>query len=67
MKGLGFFPKLPLPFPFFASEHSVAPDLPALETGNVTQILLGGCRGVGMVLIVASCIPIAILRASVLV
>ena len=24
VKGLGFFPELPLPFPFFASGHSVA-------------------------------------------
>ena len=67
MKGLGFFPELPLPFPFFASEHSVAPDLPALETGNVTQILLGGCRGVGTALTIASSIPITILRATVVV
>lgn len=42
-------------------------DLPSLETTNVTQILLGGCRGVGTVLTVASSIPIAILRATVVV
>ena len=39
----------------------------SLETSNVTHILLGGCRGVGRVLTVASSIPIAILRATVVV
>ena len=38
--------------------------LPALETGNVTQVFLGGCRWVGTALTVASSIPISILGAT---
>ena len=49
----------------FRTFSGVMSGLPALETSNVTQILLGGCRGVGTVLTVASSIPIAILRATV--
>ena len=41
--------------------------LPALETSNVTQILLGGCSGVGTALTVVSSTPITILRATVVV
>ena len=44
----------------------VVSSLPALETSNVTQILLGGCRGVGTALATVSSIPISILRATVL-
>ena len=42
----------------------IVSSLPALETSNVTQILLGGCRGVGTALTVASSIPFTILRAT---
>ena len=45
----------------------VVSGLPALETSNVTQILLCGCPGVGTALTVASSIPITILRATVVV
>ena len=40
---------------------------PALETSNVTQILLGGCSRVGTVLTGVSSLPITILRANVVV
>ena len=45
----------------------VVSGLPALEIGNVTQIFLGGCRGVGTALTVDSSIPITILRATMVV
>ena len=51
----------------FRTFSGVVSGLPALETSNVTQILLGGCRGVGTVLTIASSIPIAILRATMVV
>ena len=51
----------------FRTFSGVMSGLPALETSNVTQILLGGRRGVGTVLTIASSIPITILRASVVV
>ena len=51
----------------FRTFNGVVSGLLALETTNVTQILLGGCRGVGTILIVASSIPIAFLRATVVV
>ena len=51
----------------FRTFSGVVSRLPALETSNVTQILLGGCRGVGTTLTVASSIPITILRATVVV
>ena len=38
--------------------------LPALVTGDMTQVLLSGCCWVGMVLVVVSSIPISILRAT---
>ena len=41
--------------------------LPPLETGNMTQIFLGGCCGIGMTLTIASSIPITILRATMVV
>ena len=41
--------------------------LPALETGNVAQIPLGWCCGVGTVLAATSSIPTAILGATVVV
>ena len=41
--------------------------LPALETSNVTQVLLGGCRGVGTALTAVTSIPISILRPTVVV
>ena len=52
---------------YFRAFSGVVYGLPALETSNVTQILLGGCRGVGTVLAVASSIPITIFRATVVV
>ena len=39
----------------------VVSSLPALETGNMAQILLGGCCRVGTALTVVSSIPISIL------
>ena len=51
----------------FRTFSGVISGLSALETSNVTQIPLGWCRGVGTVLTVASSIPIAILRATVVV
>src|SRR6187399_2516269 len=41
--------------------------LPALETGSVAQIPLGGCGWSGAVLIIICSIPIPILRAIVIV
>ena len=49
----------------FRAVTGVVPSLPALETGNVTLILLGGCGWVRVVLIAACSIPISILRATV--
>ena len=43
----------------------IVPSLPALETGNVTLILLGGCGWVRAVLIAACSIPVSILGAIV--
>ena len=51
----------------FRTFSGVMSGLPALETSNVNQILLGGCRGVGTALTVASSIPITILRATMVV
>ena len=51
----------------FRTFSAVMSGLPALETSNVTQILLGGCRRVGTVLTIASSIPIAILGATMVV
>ena len=45
----------------------VVPSLPALETSNVTLILLGGCGWVRAVLIAACSIPVSILGATVVV
>ena len=45
----------------------VVSSLPALETSNVTQILLGGCCWVGTALTVAPSIPISILRATLVI
>ena len=50
----------------FRTFSGIMSGLPALETSNVTHIL-GGCCRVGTVLTVASSIPIAILRATVVV
>ena len=41
--------------------------LPTLEAGNVAQILLSRCSGVGVMLIVVSSIPIAIPMAIMVV
>ena len=51
----------------FRTFSGIMPGLPALETGNVTQIPLGWCCRVRMVLAVASSIPIAILGATMVV
>ena len=51
----------------FRTFSGIMSGLPALETGNVTQIPLGWCCGVGTVLTVTSSIPIAIFRATVVV
>ena len=51
----------------FRTFSAIMSGLPALETSNVAQIPLGWCCGVGTVLTVASSIPIAILRATVVV
>ena len=45
----------------------VVSGLPALEIGNVTQVFLGGCRGVGTALTIASSILITILRDTMVV
>ena len=44
----------------FGTFGGVVSGFPALEVGNVTQIFVCGCCGVGMILIVVSSIPIAI-------
>ena len=44
---------------------SVVPSLPALVTGDMTQILFSGCCWVGTVLVAACSIPISILGATV--
>ena len=49
----------------FRTIVGVVPSLPALETGNVTLILLGGCGWVRAVLIAACSIPVSILGAIV--
>ena len=51
----------------FRTFSGIISGLLALETGDMTQILLGECRGVGTVLTATSSIPIAILRATVVV
>ena len=48
----------------FRTIIGVVPSLPALETSNVTLILLGKRCWVGTVLVVACSIPIPILRAT---
>ena len=45
----------------------VVSGFPALETGNVAQILLCRCSGVGLMLIVVSSVPIAIPMAIMVV
>ena len=47
----------------FRTIIGIVPSLPALETGNVTLILLGGCGWIRAVLIAACSIPIPILWA----
>ena len=42
-------------------------DFPALEAGNVAQILLCRCSGVGLMLIIVSSVPIAIPMAIMVV
>ena len=51
----------------FQTIIGVVPSLPALETGNVTLILLGGCGWVRAVLIAACSVPVSILGAIVVV
>ena len=44
----------------------VVSSLPALVTGDMTQVLLSGRCWVGTVLVVVSSIPISILRATMI-
>ena len=68
-EGVGILPSASIAITIlcFRALSGVVSSLPALETSNVTQILLGGCSGVGTVLTVVSSIPISILRATVVV
>ena len=49
----------------FRTLIGIVSSLPALVTGDMTQILLSGCCWVGTVLVAACSIPISILGATV--
>ena len=50
---------------YFRTLIGIVSSLPALETSNVTLVLLGGCGWVRAVLVAACFIPISILGATV--
>ena len=68
-EGVGLLSSAPITVSIlrFRALRGIVSSLPTLETSNVTQILLGGCHGVGMVLTIAASIPIAILWANMVV
>ena len=66
-EGIGLLPRASIPIAILQLRTivGVMPSLPALVTGDMTQILLSGCCWVGTVLVAACSIPISILGATV--
>ena len=64
---IGLLPSAPIAISIlrFRALRGIVSSLPALETSNVTQVLLGVCCWVRAVLIAAFSIPISIPRATV--
>ena len=66
-EGIGLLPRTSIAISIlcFGTLGGVVAGLPALETSNVTLVLLGGCGWVRAVLIAACSIPVPILGATV--